>query len=88
MVRYWFIQVIADIPAMRHVHGDALHHLPFRADTFKEHDELQFEEDDRVNRRTATGRSIVRLHEVIHEPVIKVYLNLAIEGIMWYKLLE
>ena len=42
-------QVIAEIPAQAEPIGHHLHQLPLRAEALKEEDQLQFEEDDRVD---------------------------------------
>lgn len=38
-----FIEVIAEVPAMREIEAHGLHQLSFRADAFEEHDQLQLE---------------------------------------------
>ena len=49
MIGERLIQRVAEIPAVREVEAGRLDQLPLRADPLEEHDELQLEEDDRVD---------------------------------------
>src|SRR4029434_5400981 len=58
MVRHCLIQVVADVPATGEIEIRCFHELSFRTNAFKEHYELQLEEDDWVNRRTTQRRRV------------------------------
>jgi len=49
-------QVVAQVPAQGQAVRDYPHQLALGADVLEEHDELELEEDDRVDRRPATVR--------------------------------
>ena len=53
------------------MHAEAIsglaHQLTFRADAFKEHDQLQLEEDDRINGRPPCA-GVRLLDQVSHAP--------------------
>jgi hypothetical protein len=50
VIRHCFVQIVADKLPMGEVKAHRFHQLPLGADPFKEHNELQFEEDYGVNR--------------------------------------
>jgi hypothetical protein len=50
-----FVEVVAELPAVGEVETRGLDELAFRADALEEHDQLELEEDHRVNGGTATG---------------------------------
>src|SRR5215204_5659528 len=66
MVRKRLGQVVAKIPTQAQSVGDDAQELAFGAHALEEEDELQLEEDDRVNRRTAR-LSIGASDQVTHE---------------------
>ena len=45
------VQGVAEVPAVREVEAGRLDQLPLGADALEEHDELELEEDDRVDGR-------------------------------------
>ena len=53
MVRHRFVQVVAQIPAMRQIDLHVLHELPLRTDPLEKHNALKLEEDNRVDGRTS-----------------------------------
>jgi hypothetical protein len=61
------------------------HELPFRAYPLKKHDELQFEEHDRIN-GGATNTCIALLHKLPHKREVKGSFEMAIEVICWHSL--
>ena len=57
------------------------HQLPSGSYPLKKHDELQLEEDDRIN-RGATSTSIRLLHELPHKGEVECALQVPIEMIV------
>lgn len=80
MIGKRLIEVIAEIPAMGKVQGCEREELTFGADSLEEHDELELEEDDRVDGGT-TNRGIEVGDPVPDEREIKRTLKMAIEVI-------
>ena len=58
------------------------HQLAFGAKALEEHDQLQFEEDDRINRGPPSS-CIGLLHELAHKREIKRSFQMAVEVILW-----
>jgi len=61
------------------------HQLPFGAQTFKEHHELQLEKDDRINGGTPSA-GIGLVHQLAHKRQIKRALQVTIKVILRYQL--
>ena len=74
------IQVIAQIPAVRQIQASHLDQSPFRADPLEEHDELELEEDDRIDGRPTDGL-IAAVGELAHEAEIQLSLQLPVKVI-------
>jgi hypothetical protein len=55
--------------------------LALGADVLEEHDELELEEDDRVNRRPAAPR-VERPHQIPHEREVQPCLKAAVEVVL------
>ena len=51
VIGHGFIQIVTQVPTMGKVNVDHLHELSLGAKAFKEHDQLQFKEDDWINGR-------------------------------------
>ena len=49
------IEVVAEVPPQAKPIGSDPHQLSLRADILKKHDYLEFEEDNRIDRRPTTG---------------------------------
>jgi hypothetical protein len=54
VVRQGFVEGLAQIPPVSEVQAGGLDELAFGADPLEKHDELQLEEDDRVNARSSS----------------------------------
>jgi hypothetical protein len=67
------IEVIAQVPALGQVQTGRLDQLALRADAREEHHQLQFEEDDGVNRRPPAG-GITVFDPVPHEAQVELRL--------------
>ena len=78
MVRYIFIQVIANEPAVCQVQTNRLHQKSFRSDPFEECDQLKLGEDNRIYRWSSKIRIQVT-HQVTHKAEINTFFYLAIE---------
>src|SRR5437764_9798834 len=63
------------------------HQLPFRAYPLKKHDELQFEEHDRINGGTAFA-CIGFVNEFSYERQIECSLQMSIKMICWNQVLQ
>src|SRR5689334_22610494 len=87
MIRQFLVQVIAKIPAQAEPVRRRPHQLPFGAEALEEHDELQFEENDGINRRTPS-RSIERSHQRADKGEVERFLEMAVEMVRWDKLLQ
>jgi hypothetical protein len=81
------VEVVAQVPAHREAVGDHPHELPLASEVLEEHEELELEEDDRVNGRPATFR-VERLHQLPHEREIQPRLKTAVEVVLGYELFE
>jgi hypothetical protein len=60
------VQVVSEEPADAQAISGHLHKLPLTADVLEEHDQLQAEEDLRVDAGT-TRRGVAVLHQISHE---------------------
>src|SRR5215212_9666763 len=79
-------EIIAEIPAHAKPVGRHAQQLALRAEVFKEHDQLQLEKDDRVNRGAAPG-GIERAHKLADKGEIQRPVELTIEMIKSYQIL-
>src|SRR5262249_680138 len=66
MVRKRLTQIVPQIPAQAQSISRMPHELSFRAQSLEEHDELQFEEDHRINGGTTLAR-IALLHQFAYK---------------------
>ncbi len=87
VVRQRLIQVIAQVPAMREVKRHRLHQLALGAQTLEEEDELELEEDDRVDAGSAALRVAIG-HPLTHEVKIQDSLEVAVEVIAGDQLIQ
>jgi hypothetical protein len=55
LVGQGFAQIVADIPPYAEPVGDQTQEVAFGANAFKEHHQLELEEDDRINAGASTG---------------------------------
>jgi hypothetical protein len=83
MIGQGFVQVVAEIPPDTEPVGDQAHEVAFRAHAFKEHHQLQFEEDHRVDAWAAVG-GIVILHQVADKREVEHLIQVAIEMVRGY----
>jgi len=82
MVWQRLAQIIPNVPANAEPIRGMAHQQPFRANTLKKHHQLQFEEDDGVNRGTTTT-CIGFLDERTHKREIKRFFQMPVEVILW-----
>ena len=87
MVGQRLAQVIAQVPQHAEPICGMAHQLPFGADALEKYDELQFEEDNWVNRR-ATSMCIGLLHKLAHKREIEGSLQVSIEVIVRNQLIK
>ena len=81
------VEGVAEVPAVGQVEACRLDQLALGADALEEHDQLQLEEDDRVDARLApVGVQLPRL--VAHERQVESGFQVAIEGIGRDQLLQ
>ena len=83
MIGQGLVQIVANIPPHAEPICCMLHQEPFGADIFKEHDQLQFEEHDRIN-GGATTTCIALMHKLPHKREVKGSFEMAIEVICWH----
>jgi hypothetical protein len=86
MIRKRLAEIIADIPAQTEPVGRHPHQLALGANTFKEHDQLQFEEDNRINGRAAS-RGIERRNQGADKGEVEGLVEMAVEMVRWDQLL-
>jgi len=72
---------------MSQIDAGDLHQLTFRSYPFEEEDQLQLEEDDRIDGGTPV-RGITLLNPLTHEGEIKFTLEMAIEVLSGNELLK
>src|SRR6266487_6794885 len=87
MVGKRLAEVIAKVPHHAQPISSMAHQQAFRANTLEEHDELQFEEHDRVD-GGATATSIGLLHEFPHNREVKYPLKVTVEMILRYQFFQ
>ena len=78
MIWQRFVQIVAKIPADAQSVSDQAHEVPFGAYAFKEHHQLQFEEDDGIDAGTAVG-GIATLNPLPNNREIERLLQVTIE---------
>jgi hypothetical protein len=83
MIGQGLVQIVAKIPAHTQPICRMAHQLPSGSNAFEKHHQLQFEEDQRINRRSA-ATCIALLYELAHKREIECSLEVAIEVILWY----
>jgi hypothetical protein len=74
------VKGVAEIPPMGEVETRRLDQLPLRANALEEQDQLQLEEDDRVDRRSA-DLGVAIWDQVAHKAEIERALQMAVEVI-------
>src|SRR3954447_15024808 len=87
MVGQLFMEVVSQEPPQAEAVGGDLHELAFGADALKEHNELEFEKDDRVNRRAPTG-GVAWVDELADKGEVQRALDVAIELVGWHEIVE
>src|SRR5207247_1606882 len=78
MIWQGFVQIVSDVPSDAEPIRCMPHELPFGAYSLEEHHELQFEEDNGINRGTTTA-CIGLLHKPPDKRKIKRSFEMAIE---------
>src|SRR5260221_7492800 len=79
MVGHRLIEIVAEVPAHTESVRRHAEELAFGADPFKEHDQLEFEEDDWIDARSPHAGGITVLDEVAHEREIEHPVEAAVE---------
>jgi hypothetical protein len=72
------VQGVAEVPAMGQVHAGQLDQLALRADPLEEHDQLELEEDDRIDARPPAFL-IGAARQVTDERQVELGLEMAVE---------
>src|SRR5258708_9768585 len=83
MIGQRLVQIIAKIPTHAQPICRMAHELPFGAYSLKKHDELQFEEHDRINGRTPFA-GIGLLNKLPDERQIECARQMPIKMVRWY----
>jgi hypothetical protein len=87
VVRERLMQVVAQEPSQAKTIRSDLHEMTLGPKTFKQHDELELEKDDGIDGRpSATGIAVS--HQVSDKAQVKHAFDLAIEMVLWDKLLK
>ncbi len=73
--------------AHREAVGDDPHELPLAPEVLEEHDELELEEDDRIDGRPA-ALGVQRLHQIPHEREVERRFEAAVEVVFWDEILQ
>jgi hypothetical protein len=73
-----FVERIAEVPAVSEVEASSVHQAPLGAEALEEHDELELEEHDRVDRRPAAFRIAVR-HPLAHKRKVEGSVEVPVE---------
>jgi len=81
------VEVVAEIPAVGEIERHRAHQLTLRAQPLKEEDQLQLEEDDRVNAWSATRR-VTLLDPGTDEAEVQLRLQVAVEMVRRHQLLD
>ena len=82
MVRYCLVQVIAQVPPQAQPVGGHPDQLSLRSHSLEEHDQLELEEDNRVD-RGATDRGVAVGHDVADEAQVQLGVEVAIQVVRW-----
>lgn len=81
------VQVVPEVPAHREAVGRHAHELPLAPQPLEEHDELQLEEDHRVD-RGAAARGVQRAHQISHEREVEPLLQAPVEAVFRDEVLQ
>ena len=81
------VQGVAQVPAVGQVEAGRLDQLPLGADPLEEHDQLQLEEDDRVDARPA-ALGIELLDPLPDEAEVELRLQMAVEVVRGNEVLQ
>jgi len=84
MVGQRLTQIKAQVPQNAESISGMPHELPSGSNSLKEHHELQFEEDHRINGGTTLVR-IGLMHELAHKREIKCALQMTVEVVCRYQ---
>src|SRR5262249_31939536 len=80
-------QVVAKVPMHAEAISRLAHQLAFRANAFKEHDQLQLEEDDRIKGGTALA-CVGLVHELAYKRKVQSSFQMPIEVILRNQFLQ
>ncbi len=75
------VEVVAHVPSQVEAVGHRLHESTFRTETLEEEDELQLEEDHRVDRSPAAP-GVERAHQLPHEREVDPLLQAPVEVVL------
>jgi hypothetical protein len=78
----WLIKVVAEVPAVRQIQAGKFNELPFGANTLEEHDEVEPEEDDRVD-RGSTALGVAFGNPGADEAEVERCIEVTVEVIRW-----
>src|SRR3954453_24251971 len=81
------MQIVAQVPADAQAVGGDFHQLALRAQILQKEDELEFEENHWVDRRSS-ARSIAVPNQFPHEREVDGSLQAAVEVVFWDELFE
>jgi hypothetical protein len=87
VVRQRLVEVVPEVPAVSQVQAGVLDELALRADALEEHDELELEEDDRVDAGAADGRVLVG-HPGADEAEVELGVEMPVEVVRWHVVFE
>jgi hypothetical protein len=81
------VEVVAQVPSQGQAVCHRPHELALRAEVLEEHDQLELEEDDRVNGRPAAPR-VERGDELPDEREVQPRLQAAVEVVFGHQILQ
>jgi len=81
MIGQRFVEIVAEIPTMSQIETGDLDEFALRAEVLEEHDEMELEEDDRID-RGSTARGIAVGDEVTHESEVENVFEVAVEMVV------
>src|SRR6266702_5771370 len=87
MVGQRLIQIIPDVPSHTQPICDLAHEQALGADIFKEHDQLQLEEHDWVNRRSS-GSSIALANQIVDKREVQNFEQMAVKMVLGNQFLQ
>src|SRR5258708_13385681 len=87
MVGQRLIQTMPHVPSHTQPICDLVHEQALGADIFKEHDQLQLEEHDWVNRRSS-GSSIALANQIVYKREVQNFLQMAVKMVLGNQLLQ